>query len=149
MDTTQNEKVTMLLPPQLADNADFANNTYMDIAGAGKAHVELHVGALDAAIGSTDESTPPVLEECDAVDGTYTEISGAVLSAVIGATDDNKIYRIDVPMKSARKRYVRVKAPHAGDGTNGANLMILGRVSNLDTGPKTAAERGYAEHVIV
>lgn len=148
MNETQNQKVTMMLPPQLIDNDDFANNTYMDIAGAGEAHVELHVGALDAAIGSTAETTAPILEECDTTDGTYTEISGAELSAVIAATDDNKIYRIDVPMKTARKRYIRVKAPHAGDGTTGANLMILGRVSKLDVGPGNAAARGYAEHII-
>jgi hypothetical protein len=149
MNESHNEIVTLMLPSQLVNNDDFGAQTPINLAGAKEAYVELLVGDTDVAIGSTDEATPPILEECDTADGSYTEITDAKLAAVIpAATGDNKIYRIDVPMQSARKKYARVKAPHAGNGSTGANLTIRGCVRNRDLGPKTAAQRGYAEHVI-
>lgn len=152
MNESQNEKVTLMLPPQLKDNGAFGTQTPLNVAGAGEAYVELIVGATDVAIGSSDATTPPILEECETdseTAGDWSEIDGAELAAVIpAATGDNKIYRIDVPMKTARKKNVRVKAPTAGDGSTGAMLAIRGCVRKLDLGPKTAAERGYAEHVI-
>ncbi len=141
---------TLMLPPQLKDNGDFGAQTPLDLAGAGEAVIEILVGATDAAVGSTDEATPPILEECDtksADAGDWSEIDGAELAAVIPADGDNKIYAIDVPHLAGRKRYVRVKAPHSADGDAGAYLAIVGRKARVATGPVTAADRGYAAHI--
>jgi hypothetical protein len=148
MNQLQQEKITLMLPPELKHNTTFTAQTPLDLAGAGEAKVEMLVGVTDVAVGTTNASTPPILEECDTTGGTYTEITGAALAAVIAATDDNKVFAINVPNLGGRKRYVRVKAPTAGSATTGANLCIRGVITKLDQGPVTAAERGYAAHII-
>jgi len=143
MNQFETEKVVMMLPPQLKDNGNFAGNTYIDTMGYhGRLRVEFHVGTTDAAIGSTDEATPPKLEECETSGGSYTAITDAALAAVIGAGDDNKIFAIDVDLRKTHKRYIEVTAPHAADGTTGANLCIVGRLSGPEKLPETAAEQG-------
>jgi hypothetical protein len=151
MNPLQEEKVTLMLPPELKDDGDFTGTQVpLDLAGAGAAKVEIIVGGIDIAAGSTDEATPPILEECDTnsvTAGDWAEIPTAKLAAVIGAGDDNKIFAIDVPFLPGRKRFVRVKAPHAGNGSTGVHLCIRGSVTKLAIGPATAAERGYAAHI--
>lgn len=143
-------KAGLMLPPQLKDDGDFANNTYFDCQGIGAVLVLFIVGALDIAVGSTDEATPPALEECDTFGGSYTAITGATLSAVIGASDDNKLYGIFVDRSvGARKRYLKVTTPHAGDGTTGANLTILALGFPADNIPNSSAEMGLEELVSV
>lgn len=143
----EREKVVILLPPQLKDDGDFAGNTYLDTFGFDdKVRFEFHVGTLDIAIGSTDEATPPVIEECDTSGGSYSEIDGAELAAVIGAGDDDKIFAIEVSLKKEHKRYMRVKAPHAGNGTTGCNLCIVGRLFGGQQ-IKSATDMGLEELV--
>lgn len=126
----EREKVVTLLPPQLKNNGDFTGNTYMDTAGFDeKARFEMHIGTVDAAIGSTAETTPPLVEECDTTDGSYTAVEDAELAAVIAATGDDKVRAIDVNLKKTHKRYMRIQAPHAGSGTTGCNLCIIGRLT--------------------
>ena len=96
----EREKVVTLLPPQLKDDGDFAGNTYLDTFGFDdKVRFEFHVGTLDIAIGSTDEATPPVIEQCDTAGGSYEEIDGAELAAVIGAGDE--WHQASLPGRSA------------------------------------------------
>ncbi len=61
----QNTKKVMLVPPQLKDDGDFANNTYVDTSGWGYAEFLLQVGDSDVAagdaIGSTAEGTAPFI----------------------------------------------------------------------------------------
>lgn len=150
MNPLHEEKVTLMLPPQLKNNGAFGTQTPLDLAGAGAAKIELMVGATDVIVGSSDTSSPPILEECDTNSGTagdWSEIDGAELASVISATEDNKTFAIDVPNLAERKRYARVKAPTAGNGSTGANLCIRGAVTKVDQGPVTAAERGYEEHI--
>lgn len=150
MNPLQEEKVTLMLPPQLKNNGAFGAQTPLDLAGAGAAKIEIMVGATDVAVGSSDTSSPPILEECDTNSGTagdWAEIDGAELPAVISSNDDNKVFAIDVPNLGERKRMVRVKAPTAGNASTGANLCIRGVATKLDQGPVTAAERGYAQHI--
>ena len=143
----EREKVVTLLPPQLKDDGDFAGNTYVDTAGFDeKLRVEFHVGTVDAAIGSTAETTPPLVEECDTTNGTYTAVTDAALAAVIGAGGDNKIHAIDVDLKKTHKRYMQVQAPHAGNGTTGCNLCIIGRLSGGHV-VNNAADQGLTELV--
>lgn len=146
----QNTKKVLLLPPQLKDNGDFANNNYVDTKGWGYAEFLLAIGALDAAIGSTAEGNALKLEECDTSDGTYTDVADAALADAIGALEDNKLFQIDVNLTDkAHKRFMRVNAPHAGDGTTGANACIICNLSKPENGPANAADRGLEEHIIV
>ena len=155
---SQNEYMKILMPWQLVDNGDFADNTYIDTIQNGvrwdRLRVEFHVGTLDAAIGSTAEGTAPYLEECDTTDGTYTAVTGkdgaaAALADAIGATEDDSIFAIEVDLRDAHKRYMEVNVPHIGDGTTGGNLCIIGRLFGGGVAPTTAALRGLAEHIIV
>jgi len=142
-------KVGELVPPQLKDNGAFAGNAYFDCQGLSGVLVLMHVGATDIAMGSTDSATPPYLEECDTYDGSYTKITGSDLAAVIGAGDDNKFYGIFVDRTKTRKRFLRINAPTAGDGTAGVNLEAKAIGFPSETVPITAAQQGLAELVSV
>lgn len=140
-------RTVVLVQPSLADKAAFTNG-YLDTAGFGHVRFEFIIGTLDAIIGSTDTSTAPFVEECDTTDGSYTAVSGAALAAVIGATGDDVIRAIDVDLTKGHKRYMRVNAPTAGDGTTGCNLCIIGRLSRPEGGfAMTATAQGLTELV--
>lgn len=151
MNELQKEKRVTLLPPQLKDNGAFAGNTYVDTSGwQGSLLVEFIVGTLDAAIGSVDAVTAPKLEWADKADfSDKADITGAALSAVIAATDDDKTFAIEVDLGSSHKRYIRPVTPFAGDGAVGCNLCIRGILSVAQVSPINAAQRGYEEYVIV
>ena len=135
-------KTQVLLPMQLKDNDDLDNNAYIDCAGAAEVSVLIVTGTIDAALGSTAETTAPYLEECDTTDGTYTSFE-CELDAAIAATKDDKLYRLNVDRSNGgRKRYLRVNAPHAGDGTTGVNACIIAELFGLEVEPVTDTERG-------
>jgi hypothetical protein len=141
-------KTVVMVAPQTANNAAFANNTAIDTEGGSKLRVEMIVGATDVIIGSTDTAHAPKIEECDTVGGSYTDVTDAVLAAVIGALDDGKIFAIEVNLVKSHKRYMRVNAPTAGDAT-GAYLCILGRLYGQRIATGAAAEQGLEELVQV
>jgi len=144
----QETKTVILLPPQLKNDGDFANNTYVDTAGWGHARFLFVVGDLDAAIGSTAEGTAPKIEECDTPGGTYTDVANASLADAIAADEDNKLFAIDVDLTKSHKRYMRVNAPHAGAGVTGANLGIVCILSKPEgNGPAGASGQGLTELV--
>lgn len=145
----QKQKQVIMCPPQLADDGDFAGNTYIDTSGWSHLRVNFYVGTVDAAIGSTAEGTAPKLEECDTTDGGYTDITDAALADAIAANEDGLIFAIDVDLRKTHKRYMQVNAPHAGDGTTGCNLCIVGVLSNPQIAPVDATGQGLAEHVAV
>lgn len=142
----QKTKRVVILKPQIKNNGAFAGNTYFDTSGWGHARVEFLVGDTDVIIGSTDTSTAPFVEECDTAGGSYTAVTGAALSAVISATDDNKNFAIDVNLAKTHKRYMRVNAPTAGDATGG-NLCIIATLSEPARAPKDGAGQGFEELV--
>ena len=117
-----------MLPPQLKDNGAFASNGYVDTFGLqGDLYVCFYAGALDIAVGSGDDSTPLLLEEADSSGfSDASDVTGSDMAAVIGATDDNKIYAIRYDLRKAHKRFVRPKAPTAGDGSTGAPTCASG-----------------------
>ena len=146
----QNTKKVLLLPPQLKDDGDFAGNTYADTKGWGYAEFLIATGTIDAAMGSTAEGTAPIIEECDTSGGSYTELTGAALADAIAATDDDSLFQIDVDLINvAHKRFMRIKAPHAGNGAVGVTACGIAILSKPELGPQNAAARGLAEHVIV
>jgi len=138
-------KFCNLLYPELKDNGDFTDNKYFDTIGLSGLLVVIQMGAIDIGFGSTAETTPPLLEECDTTGGTYTAVTSAALSACPGASDDGKLYGIFVDLAKTHKRYIRVQAPHAGDGTAGVAASALGIGFPSDQMPKSAAGMGLAE----
>jgi len=149
----QNSYTRILTPPQLKDDGDFAGATYLDTCQNGVRWNHLRVlfivGTVDAAIGSTAETTAPLVEECDTTDGTYTDVTSAALADAIGATEDDSVFAIDIDLRQAHKRYMQVQAPHAGDGTTGCNLAIIGILTKGESAPVSATQAGLAEHIVV
>lgn len=133
--------------PQLKDDGDLADNTYIDCAGWNHLRVLFIVGNLDAAIGSTAEETAPKIEECDESGGSYSDVTDAALADAIADDEDGALFAIDIDLRKTHKRYMRVNAPHAGDGAVGVNLAILGILSLGEIGPKNAADAGLTEHI--
>ena len=146
----QNTKTILVLPPEAKDNADFAAVTPVDCAGYGHVRFEVMTGSLAAAVGSVNETSPIKIEECDTIDGTYTDRTGAALADAIGSTEDNKVFAIDINLQNGtHKRYMRPAQPHAGNGTGTAsNLAIIAILSKPSVGPANAAEQGLAELVV-
>lgn len=149
MKDIRHTKILQCVPPQLKDNGDFAGNTYVDTLGFNHVEFQMITGTLDAAIGSTAETSPLKIEECDTTDGTYTDVTGAAMAAVIAATDDNKISCIDIALNKSHKRYMQINAPHAGDGTTGCNFAAQAVLSKPDSGPVGATTRGLKEFIQV
>ncbi len=136
----------LLTYPQAKDNGDFANNTYIDTQGYHHLRVLMAVGVLDTPIGSTAEGNAVKLEEADNADfSDASDISGAALADAIADDEDGKLFAIDVDLTKSHKRYMRINAPHAGDGTTGATFCAIGILSRADRGPTTAAQKGLAE----
>jgi len=143
----QTMKTVTLLKPQVKNNGAFVGNGYVDWGAWNHARVLFIVGDTDAAVGSGDATTPPLVEECDTAGGSYTAIPSAELSGVIADDDDNKLFAIDLDLRRTRKRYGRVKAPTAANQTDGASLAILCILSMGQIGPKNASEMGLEELV--
>ena len=138
-------KFGLCLPPQLKDDGDFASNTYFDTAGLAAVLFLIATGAIDIAIGSTAEGTAPLVEECDTVGGSYTAVTSAALADAIASTEGSGLFAIHVNLTKTHKRYMRVQAPHAGNGSVGANAGIIAIGVPDGTIPITAAQQGLAE----
>lgn len=134
-----------LLPPQLKDDGDFAGNTYFDTQGLWAVLVLIHVGTTDIGMGSTAEGNAVKLEECDTSGGSYTDITNAALADAIADDEDNKLFGIYVDLTKTHKRYLRINAPYAGDGTNGVNASAIAIGFPLDESPRSAAGMGLEE----
>ncbi len=143
----QSIKTVILLPPKLKNDGDFAGNVHLEVAGYNHLRVLFVVGTTDTAIGSTAEGTAPKVEECNTTDGSYTDVADAALAGAIADDDDDSLFAIDIDLKSTHKRYMRVNAPHAGAGTTGANLSIIGQLTEGQVTPIDAAGQGLAEHI--
>ena len=143
----QNMKMGILLQPETKNNGDFSNPTYIDTQGWAHLRVLFITGVITASapIGSTAEGTAPLVEECDTTDGSYTDVTSAALADAIADSEDNKLFAIDVDLTKTHKRYMQVQAPHAGDGTPGASLAIIGILSRPERGPVNAAGQGLNE----
>lgn len=142
-------KLGLATRPELKDDGDFTTNLSKDCAGASEVLVLFMLGATDIAMGSTAEGTPPYLEESDD-DSTWTKLTGSDQAAVFSADDDGKIYGWHIDRRNGdRKRYLRINAPHAGNGSAGvagAGLFILG---GLEKSPADATEMGLAALIAV
>lgn len=147
----QETKLVILVRPQLKDNGAFANLASADLSGWGHARIYFIMGDTDIGVGSVTAGAAPQLEEDDvSAFSSPTDITNAKLADAISATEDNKAFAIDLDLAKTHKRYVRPKAPTAGDGTVGANMTIIAILSKPEGNtPVTAAHQGLEELVIV
>ena len=143
----QNIRYDIMAPAQLADNAALSGNTFVDTKGFSYLTALFTIGAIDIGLGSGDAATAITLEESDTSGGSYTEISGAVLSSAIGSDDDDSSFAINVNLLG-KKRFIRVKAPTAGDGVAGVNVAIVALLTRAEEAPNTATKAGLAELII-
>ena len=147
----QETKTVLMLRPQLKDDGDFANNTYVDTKSWSHLRVLFAVGDTDVAagdaIGSTAEGTAPKIEECDTTGGSYSDVTSAALADAIQCDEDAKLFAIDIDLRKSHKRYMQVNAPHSAAGAvNGSNLCIIGILSMPSgQGPKDASGQGLEE----
>jgi len=141
----QNMKFVNMLYPQLKDDGDLADNNYIDVSGWNHLRILIQIGNLDIALGSTAEGNAVKVEECDTSGGGYSDVTGAALADAIAEDEDGKLFAIDIDLRKTHKRYMRLNAPHAGDGTSGVNASALGILSMPNIGPKDAAGQGLTE----
>jgi len=143
----QEMRFVNMLYPQLKDDGDLADNNYVDTKGWAHLRVLIIIGNLDAALGSTAEGNAVKVEECDTSGGSYSDVTNAALADAIAADEDGKLFAIDINLTKTHKRFMRLNAPHAGDGTNGVNACAVGILSRPAIGPKSAADAGLTEHI--
>ena len=138
MNPVENSKIVILVPPETKNNGAFTTNNYVDVSGFSDALFLFAMGTTDVIVGSTDTSTPPLIEECDTTGGSYTAVTDAELS--------DKLFGIFVDLRKTHKKYMRVQAPTAGDSTSAA-MCILCILSSPAKTPETDAAAGFEERI--
>ena len=137
MDNLFNTQVQMALAP-IDANGGAVTPLAIDTLGFNALSILILVGNLAA------DMTALKLQECETSAGSYTDVTGGAFVAFpLAATGDGKIWRFNVKLAGARKRFYKV----AGTAGAGASLIgmvaILGRANNLV--PNTAAGSGCFE----
>jgi hypothetical protein len=146
MTPAQNSKYVLVTPPAaILDNASATTNS-IDTKGWDYLQVVCSIGATDIAMSAlklqTSDTDSSYADLTGAVFGTSTNIDGAT-SAVPSATDDNKVFVIEVDLRG-KKRYFDLVAT-AGNGTAGTYFTALAILSKGEISPITAAGRGADE----
>jgi len=91
---------------------------------------------------AVDFGTSPKITECDTVDGTYADITGA--TQTVEAADDDGTWVIDIKLGGGRKRFLKPAAT-AGDGSGTASEMaIICLLYKAETRANTYADGGLA-----
>ena len=132
-------------PGAIVDNAAFTT-AIIDTRGFAFLTIIVVLGALDIALAAFK------LRESDADDMSgAADVAGADFSVAPGtlpaATDDNKLYAIQVNLKG-RKRYVDLTLT-GGDGTAGTYAAVIAELSHASEVPASAEARGFAQELIV
>lgn len=146
-------KLIAVLPPgAIVDNASWTT-TVMDTLGSNYATIDVMIGALDIAMVALK-----VQESNDnGVADAYADVPGAIFgtsandtgstSTLPSATDDNKLFSFHVDTHG-RKRYLKLVAT-GGDGTAGTYLTAIGTLWRQSEGPRTAAQSGLSQRLVV
>jgi len=140
-----NQKLVGVTPPAaIIDNAA-AVTAAVDCLGARFVTFIVYLGALDIAV-----AVMKLRESND--DGSldaYADVPNAdfsVLPATLpGASDDNHFFAIQVPMLG-RKRYLDLSLT-LGDGSAGTYVTVFAILSELETAPSTASDRGFTQEL--
>jgi len=146
MNPAQNAKYLIVTPPAaIVDNTSFATAA-IDTAGFDYLQVVVTLGATDIALTvlklQTSDTDGSYADLTGAVFGTSTGIDG-VASTLPSATDDNKIFVIEVDLRG-KKRWFDLVAT-IGDGSAGGFLAVTAILSKSEIAPITAAGRGAAQ----
>lgn len=142
----QNCKYVLVTPPAaILDNTSATTNS-IDTAGWDYLQVVCSVGATDIAAAAlklqTSDTDSSYADLTGAIFGTSTNIDGAT-SALPTATDDNKIFVIEVDLRG-KKRYFDLVFT-AGNGTAGTYFAAVAILSRGEVAPILAAGRGADE----
>lgn len=133
----QNVKTAVAVAP-VSLSAATGTAISIDTQGFSYARYELTTGA-----GTVSASAFKV-QESDTSGGSYTDISGATISVLPGASDNNKVFAIMFPITGKRWHEVVLTATGAA-GLYGVNVQL----SRAAESPNTAAERGLESQTIV
>lgn len=144
----QDTKYVSVTPPgAIVDNAAFTTAT-VDTIGWDYITWIIYLGALDIAVAVMKLREGDASNMSDAADIAGADFS--VLPATLpAATDDNKIYGIQVNLAGGgRKRYQDLSLTGA-DGSVGTYATVLAVLSRAKQSPNTAAKRGFAQELII
>lgn len=140
MNEGQNEKTVIAVAPVSLNNAS-ATAIEVDAGEFTHATFELTVGATTGAISVFK------IQDSATSGGSFSDVSGASLATLPGATDDNKVYAIHLPLAGVEQFLeVVLTEDNTGTGIYGVNCR-LSRVSGGT--PSSASERGYAAELFV
>jgi hypothetical protein len=152
MQGLQGIKMLNIVPPGVIVDDGSYTSTAIDTLGYDWCTIVVNVGATDIAMAALK-----VQEDEDSALGSPTDVTGAIFgtstndagstSAVPSATDDNKIFVVEIDLKS-RQRYLDLVAT-AGNGSSGTFIQANAFLSRGLTNPCTAAESGIDERLIV
>lgn len=145
IESLKHKTIPVTNPGAIVDNAAFTTAT-IDTRGFAFLTIIIILGALDIAPAALKLREGDESDMSDAVDitGADFSVSPATLPA---ATDDNKLFAIQVNLKG-RKRYVDLTMT-GGDGTAGTYACVVAQLSHAYEVPSSAAERGFAQELIV
>jgi hypothetical protein len=137
--------VNVTPPAAISDNKDLTTGE-IDTLGWDYLEIAVVLGATDIAMATLkvcegDTSGSATTDITGAVFGTSNKIDG-VKSALPSATDDNKIFLVQLDLRK-RCRYIDVSAK-TGDGTAGTYIAIVARLSRGKVAPSNAAGAGAA-----
>ena len=120
-----------------------ANSTGIDTNGLGDSVFVLIPTATDGAAS--------VVKVQDSPDNsTWADVTGATLSTLPSATDDDKRFAIFVSRAgTAHDRYLRLVYTQSGAGATGATLTAFAMFETPNTIPDSATEFGIESYVIV
>lgn len=145
IDALKTKTVVITNPGAIVDNAAFTTAT-IDTRGFAFLTIIIILGALDVAIAAFKLREGNASDMSDAADVTGADfsVSPATLPT---ATDDNKLYAIQVNLKG-RKRYLDLTLT-GGDGAAGTYATVVAQLSNASEVPSDATSRGFAQELIV
>jgi hypothetical protein len=149
------KKVQVVAPQAIVNNASYTCNV-IDTEGYDYLEVDVNLGASDNTLAALK------LQESDAKASSTTLTSGVDIagtrfgtdnndtgsaSTLPASTDHNKLFTFFVDLR-ARKRYI-LPVITVGNGASGSFVSVTARLSRAEQGPRTAAQAGYAQRMIV
>lgn len=138
MNDLTNETVIAVAPVSL--NNTSATGIEVDATRAYGVTFELTVGATTGAISVFK------IQGATSSGGSFSDISGASLSTLPGATDDNKVYAIHLDLRD-RSVAPYLKVVLTEDNTGTGIYGVNARLHRKDEGGGSATARGYAAEV--
>lgn len=149
MHQLQNTKaVNAVIPVAIVNNTSVVGQV-IDTLGFTECKIDIQLGATDIAMtalkvqeSDTKSSATALTSGADVtglVFGTSNDITG-VASVLPSATDDNKIFTFDIPLRP-RKRYLLVVGTF-GNGGTGGYLSGIATLGGAEISKDSAADRG-------